>query len=91
MTITHTFNIHFLLKKSSIRKDETISIYARIWIDSIPVDLSTKEAVLEDHLSTTVGSKARGRAKSVKYINEILDDVNSKIKVAYKQLKMKVG
>ena len=86
MTITHTFNIHFWLKKSSIRKDETIPIYARIWIDSIPVDLSTKEAVLEEHWSTTVG-RATGRAKSVKYINEILDEVNSKIKKAYKQLK----
>ena len=49
MTITNTFNVHFWLKKSSIRKDETIPIFARIWIDSIPVDVSTKEATFEEH------------------------------------------
>ncbi len=86
MTITHTFNVHFWLKKSSIRKDETIPIYARIWIDSIPVDVSTKEVILEEQWSTTAG-RVKTRTKNGKYINEILDDINSKIKTAYKQLK----
>lgn len=85
MTITKTFNVHFWLKKSSIRKDGTIPIYARIWIDSIPVDVSTKEAILEGHWSAGAG-RARTRAKNAKYINDILDDAHSKIKTAYKQL-----
>ncbi len=86
MTITQTFNVHFWLKKSSIRKDETIPIYARIWIDSIPVDVSTKEALLEEHWSAMAG-RVKARTKNAKYINDILDDVYSNIKTAYKQLK----
>lgn len=87
MTTSHTFNVHFWLKKSSIRKDGTIPIYARIWIDSIPVDVSTKEAISEEHWSIKA-SRARTRTKNAKYINEILDDVKFKIKKAYKQLKV---
>ncbi|MGB6153251.1 MAG: Arm DNA-binding domain-containing protein [Pricia sp.] len=86
MTTTHTFNVHFWLKKSSIRKDGTIPIYARIWIDSIPVDFSTKEAISEEQWSTKAG-RARTRTKNAKHINEILDDVRFRIKKAYKQLK----
>lgn len=86
MTITHTLNVHFWLKKTSIRKDETIPIYARIWIDSIPVDVSTKEVILEEQWSALTG-RVKVRTKHGKYINDILDDVNSQIKKAYKQLK----
>jgi len=86
MTITNTFNVHFWLKKSSIRKDETIPIFARIWIDSIPVDVSTKEATFEEHWCS-MASRVKTRTKNGKYINEILDDVNSQIKKSYRQLK----
>lgn len=86
MTTTHTFNLHFWLKKSSVRKDGTVPIYARIWIDSIPVDVSTKEAILEEKWSATVG-RAKTRAKNGKFINDTLDDINSKIKAAHMQLK----
>jgi site-specific recombinase XerD len=86
MTITHTFNVHFWLKKSSIRKDETIPIYARIWIDSTPIDVSAKEAILQEYWCDMAG-RVKTRTKNAKYINDILDDVNSKIKTAYKQLK----
>ncbi|MDY7396988.1 Arm DNA-binding domain-containing protein [Aureibaculum sp. 2210JD6-5] len=65
MTITHTFNVHFWLKKSSIKKNETIPIYARIWIDSTPVDVSTKEAVLEEHWCT-LASRTKKKVKNAK-------------------------
>ena len=86
MTTTHTFNIRFWLKKSSIRKDGTVPIYARIQTDSIPIDVSTKEAILEEHWCV-ISSRVKTRTKKTKDINELLDDVNSKIKMAYRQLK----
>ncbi|MET2985569.1 site-specific integrase [Aureibaculum conchae] len=86
MTTTHTFNVHFWLKKSSIKKDETVPVYARIWVDSTPVDVSTKEAILEVHWCTSA-SRVKKRVKNAKCFNETLDDVHSKIKKAYKQLK----
>ncbi|MCX2682033.1 site-specific integrase [Galbibacter sp. EGI 63066] len=86
MTTTSTFNIHFWLKKSSIKKDGTAPIYARIWIDSVPVDISAKESALEKHWCDRA-NRVRTRAKNAKNINDALDDINSNIKKAYKQLK----
>ncbi|MBJ6369842.1 site-specific integrase [Snuella sedimenti] len=86
MTNTHTLNVHFWLKKSSIKKDGTLPIYARIWIDSSPIDVSAKESVLEVNWCTT-SNRAKLRTKNAKYINNALDDVYSKIKAAYRQLK----
>ncbi|TSE03990.1 site-specific integrase [Aquimarina algiphila] len=86
MTTSHTFNVRFWLKKTSIKKDGTIPIYARIWIDSIPIDVSAKESILEEHWCA-IACRAKIRTKNAKYINEILDNINSGIKKAYKQLK----
>jgi hypothetical protein len=61
-------------------------IYARIWIDSLPVDVSAKESILEEHWCE-ISCRARRRTENAKDINDVLDDVNSKIKKAYKQLK----
>ncbi|NMH89885.1 phage integrase SAM-like domain and Arm DNA-binding domain-containing protein [Flavivirga algicola] len=65
MTTTHTFNVHFWLKKSSIKSDGRIPIYASIWIDSIPVDLSTKEAIFEEHWNSEA-KRVKSRIKAVK-------------------------
>src|SRR5690606_7724237 len=86
MTTTHTLNIHFWLKRSSIKKDGTTPIYARIWIDSSPIDISTKVAVLEKHWCNKA-NRARTRTKDSKSINDLLDGISSNIKSAYKQLK----
>tara|TARA_Y100000815_G_scaffold253530_1_gene258830 strand:+ start:1196 stop:2494 length:1299 start_codon:yes stop_codon:yes gene_type:complete len=86
MTTSHTFNVRFWLKKTSIKKDGTIPVYARIWIDNIPVDVSAKESVLEEHWCD-ISCRAKIRTNNAKHINEILDDVKTRIKRAYKQLK----
>tara|TARA_R110002049_G_scaffold252890_4_gene428232 strand:+ start:150 stop:1502 length:1353 start_codon:yes stop_codon:yes gene_type:complete len=86
MTTVHTFTVHFWLKKTSIRKDDTIPIYARIWIDSIPVDVSTKQVIVEEQWCTMTG-RVKAKTNNGKHINDILDDINSQIKKAYKQLK----
>lgn len=86
MTVTHTFNVHFWLKKTSIRKDKTIPIYARIWIDSLYADVSTKEAVLVDHWCTEA-TRVKKRKNNAKSINDTLDFIHSQIIRAYKQLK----
>ncbi|TNJ46101.1 site-specific integrase [Tamlana fucoidanivorans] len=85
MRTTHTLNVHFWLKKVSIKNDGTIPIYARIWIDSSPVDISTKEAVLEEHWNLE-RARVKSRTKYAKVINNALDDIQAKIKIAYKQL-----
>ncbi|MBO0356170.1 MULTISPECIES: site-specific integrase [Flagellimonas] len=86
MTTTHTFNVHFWLKKASIKRDGTTPIYARIWIDSMPVDISAKESVLENNWCDKA-NRVRTRATNAKSINDALDEINSSIKKAYKQLK----
>jgi len=73
-------------KKPQSKKDGTIPIYARIWIDSIPINVSAKESILEEHWCA-IACYVKFRTKNAKYINEILDDINSGIKKAYKQLK----
>ena len=86
MTITHTLNVHFWLKRSSIKKDGTTPIYARIWIDSSPIDISTKVAVHEKHWCNKA-NRARIRTKDSKSINDLLDRIIVNIKNAYQQLK----
>ena len=86
MTITHTFNVHFWLKKTAIRKDRTIPIYARIWINSLYADISTKEAVLEQHWCTKA-TRVKKRKEKAKFLNDNLDLIVSQIKKAYKELK----
>lgn len=86
MTTTHTLNVHFWLKRPSIKKDGTTPIYARIWIDSIPIDISTKVAVLEKYWCNKA-NRAKARTKDSKGINDLLDGIIINIKNAYQQLK----
>lgn len=86
MTTTHTLNIHFWLKRSSIKKDGTTPIYARIWIDSSPIDISTKASILEEHWCSKA-NRVKTRIKNSNIVNDLLDGISSNIKSAYKQLK----
>ncbi|WP_299555265.1 site-specific integrase [Seonamhaeicola sp.] len=86
MTTTHTFNVHFWLKKTLIKSDGTAPIYARISIDSIRVDLSTKETVFEEYWNFDT-KRVKSRTKNAKFINDTLDDIYTKIKSAFRQLK----
>ncbi|MDO6811124.1 site-specific integrase [Zobellia galactanivorans] len=86
MTTSHTLNVHFWLKRTSIRKDGTFPIYARIWIDSKAIDISTKETILEKHWCSKT-CRARIRTKNARYINDILDNINSGIKRSYRELR----
>ena len=86
MTKFHTFNIHFWLKKSSIKNDGTTPIYARIWVDSKPSDISTKESVHAKHWDDKA-DRVKTRTKNAKIVNDALDEIKSLIKKAYRQLK----
>ncbi|WP_394973172.1 site-specific integrase [uncultured Croceitalea sp.] len=86
MKTTHTFNVHFWLKKKSIRRDKTIPIYARIRLDSTPVDVSTKQSTLEEHWCGKAG-RLNPKVKDAKFINDEIDIVYSKIRRAYRELR----
>ena len=72
MKTQHTFNVHFWLKKTSIRKNGSIPIYARIRLDGRPVDISTKLEINEEHWSREAG-RVNLRVKNASTINESLD------------------
>jgi len=87
MITSHTLNVHFWLKKSSVRKDGTFPIYARISIGSASrVDLSTKQNVLEQNWCDK-SSRVGKRIKDARRINDELDTIYSEIKKAYKELR----
>ena len=68
------------------RWNDTYLFYARIWIDSRSIDISTRASVLEKHWCNKA-NRARTRTKNSKNINDLLDGISSNIKSAYKQLK----
>jgi site-specific recombinase XerD len=78
MKTLHTFNVHFWLKKNSIRKNGTIPIYARVRLDGNPVDISTKLETLEDHWSTEAG-RVNLKVKNARLINDRLDGIYNDI------------
>lgn len=90
MKTTHTFIVHFWLKKKSIRKNGFIPIYARIRLNGTPVDVSTKLSTLEEHWFSD-GGRINPKAKDANFLNSSLDDVHSNIKVAYRELKEEGG
>ncbi|WP_287062858.1 site-specific integrase [Algoriphagus sp.] len=85
MKTTHTFIIHFWLKKKSIRKDGTTPIYARIRLDGKPADISTKKSVLERHWCP-VSERVNLKHKDASFINDSLDDISSELKASYRSL-----
>ncbi len=85
MKTTHTFIVHFWLKRKSIRKDGTTPIYARVRLDGIAVDISTKESVFEEHWCPNA-QRINPKVKNASLINDTLDDVSTEIKIAYRTL-----
>lgn len=85
MKNTHTFIVHFWLKKKSIRKNGTIPIYLRIRLDGNSVDISTKETVMEEHWCSKA-ERVNPKSKNAKFINDALDDISSYIKNTYREL-----
>ncbi|MEE9363107.1 MAG: Arm DNA-binding domain-containing protein [Cellulophaga sp.] len=86
MKTRHSFHVHFWLKKTSIRKDDTIPIYARIKLDGNSADVSTKEFTLEEHWCSD-SQRLNPRIKNAKRVNECLDEMKSEIRSAYYELK----
>lgn len=86
MKNTHTFIIHFWLKKKSIRKDGTIPIYLRIRLDGISADISTKESIIEEHWCPDA-QRVNVKVKNANFINDALDDISTEIKNAYRILR----
>uniref|UniRef100_UPI004048E8FA Arm DNA-binding domain-containing protein n=1 Tax=Mariniflexile sp. TaxID=1979402 RepID=UPI004048E8FA len=85
MTTSTTFNVHFWLKKTVIKKDGTYPIYVRITIDGKRADLSSKQTVLE-HSWCTTARRIKPKFSGAKEINDILDNIYSKIVLCNKQL-----
>ncbi|MBT9190091.1 phage integrase SAM-like domain-containing protein [Zobellia russellii] len=75
-----------MVEKDLPKKDGTIPIYARIWINSKAIDLSTKESIVEKHWCDKA-CRAKIRTHNAKYINGILDNLNTGIKRSYIELK----
>jgi len=85
MKTTHTFIIHFWLKKKSIRKDGTTPIYARLRLDGISIDISTKESVFEEYWCPKA-ERVNLKVKNASFVNDTLDDISSEIKDSYRTL-----
>ena len=87
MITSHTLNVHFWLKKNSVRKDGTYPIYVRISIGGTSrVDLITKQNILERNWCEK-SKRALKRRKNATLVNEELDAMKSNLKKAYLELK----
>lgn len=85
MKNTHTFIVHFWLKKKSTRKNGTTPIYLRIRLDGNSADISTKESIFEEHWCYSA-ERVNPKTKNANYINNALDDISSDIKNVYRAL-----
>ena len=85
MKTVHTFSVVFWLKKRSTRKDGTIPIYARITVDGIRADVSTKHAVLRTHWCSDTG-RVRTKVSGARSMNDDLAKVYQDITQSKKEL-----
>ncbi|WP_111309771.1 site-specific integrase [Confluentibacter sediminis] len=85
MTFLKTFNVHFWLKKTVFRKDGAFPIYARITIDGKRADLSTQQTSFEQSWCTK-SRRIKPKFSSAKEINDVLENIHSKIVLCYRQL-----
>lgn len=90
MTTSTTFNVHFWLKRTVLKKDGTIPVYARITIDGVRADLSTKKSILEEKWCPNA-RRMKSRYSGAKAFNDSLDDIYSKLGDCYKQLSKRGG
>ena len=85
MKTTHTFIIHFWLKKNSAKKDGTSPIYSRVRLDGISADISTKESVLAEYWCPSA-ERVNNKVKNSNLTNNALNDIFTGIKTAYREL-----
>ncbi|WP_299159129.1 site-specific integrase [uncultured Tenacibaculum sp.] len=85
MRTSKTFSIHFWLKKSAEKSNGKIPIYARITVDGIRADVSTKRCTLP-HYWISKANRINPRISGAKVINQYLDDVYTKLIDCHKQL-----
>lgn len=85
MKTVHTFSVVFWLKKRSTKKDGTIPIYARITVDGIRADVSTKHSVLQSYWSYDTG-RVKTKVNGAKSINDDLMEVYQDITQSKKEL-----
>jgi site-specific recombinase XerD len=85
MTFLKTFNVHFWLKKTVLKKDGTFPIYARITIDGKRADLSTQQTTLE-HSWCTTARRIKPKFSGAKEVNDVLENIHSSLVLCHKQL-----
>ncbi|CAH8294036.1 site-specific recombinase XerD [Mariniflexile fucanivorans] len=85
MTFLKTFNVHFWLKRTVFRKEGTFPIYARITIDGKRADLSTQQTTFENSWCTK-SRHIKPKFSGAKEINNVLENIHSKIVLCYRQL-----
>jgi hypothetical protein len=83
---THTFSIDFFKRTCrSKKKKGKAHIYARIWVDGEPAEISPKEEISENDWDPHV-EQVKGRSIQAKSITDHIDDVRRKIRNKYRVL-----
>ncbi|MBD0832514.1 site-specific integrase [Aestuariibaculum sediminum] len=85
MKTTKSFSIGFWLKKTAIKSDGQIPIYARIRVDGVGADISIKRTTFESHWCSE-SSRLNPRVKGSQSINMYLDDVYADLMDCHRQL-----
>ena len=85
MTFLKTFNVHFWLKRTVLKKDGTFPIYVRITIDGKRADLSTQQTTLE-HCWCTNARRIKPKFSGAKEINKVLENIYYRLVLCYRQL-----
>ncbi len=78
MTTSETFSVHFWLKKTAIKKDGTVPIYARITVDGNRADISVKKSVNEKYWCP-ITRRVKIKSSNAKNINDALSSIYSKL------------
>ena len=78
MKTTHTFSIHFWLKRKAERKDGTSPIYVRITVNGQRAELSIQEYVRPDYWCPDAG-RVNPRISGAQRINDNLSKVHSEL------------
>ncbi|WP_194768842.1 site-specific integrase [Tamlana sp. I1] len=85
MKTTKSFSIGFLLKKTAVKDDGQIPIYARIRVDGICADISVKRTTLESYWCSK-SLRLNPRIKGAQSINLYLDEIYADLMDCHRQL-----
>lgn len=86
MRTTYTFSIDFFKRTCrGNKKKGKAHIYARIWVDGEPAEISLKEEISENDWDPQA-EQVKGRSIRAKSINDHIDDVREKIRNKYRVL-----